>query len=182
MIIAISGTPGVGKTSVAKILREKNYNVFDLNKLANKKNFFIGFDKKRNSKIIDIEKIDDYLKVYQNKKEILFIEGHLSHLLKNVDYIILLRMHPEKLKKNLHKKRWSKGKIKENLEAEILDIILCEAVDLHSRNSIYEIDTTKKTIENVVSIIINIVKNKFQNIKNFKIGSIDWSEEILKDF
>lgn len=182
MIIAITGTPGTGKTSVAKILKEKKFNVIDFNKIATEQKFYLGIDKKRNSKIIDIEKIDNYIKDWINKKEILFVEGHLSHLLKNVNYVILLRMHPKKLKKNLRKKKWLKEKIKENIEAEILDIILCEAIEIYGSNSIFEIDATEKTIEEVALIILNIVENNFQNIKNFKIGSIDWSGELLKDF
>jgi adenylate kinase len=182
MIIAITGTPGTGKTSVAQILKEKKFNVIDFNKIANEQKFFLGIDKKRNSKIIDTEKFDSYLNNWINKKEISFVEGHLSHLLKNVDYVILLRMHPEKLKKNLLKKKWLKEKIKENIEAELLDIILCEAIEIHGANSIFEIDTTEKTIEEVALIILDIVENNFQNIKNYKIGSIDWSEELFKDF
>jgi hypothetical protein len=32
-----------------------------------------------------------------------------------------------------------------------------------------------------VNCILEIVDNKFKNMKKYKIGEIDWSEEILKD-
>ena len=181
MIIAITGTPGTGKTSVANHLRENGFKVVDLNKLAIDKRLLSGYDKKRNSKIVDIDKVNDYLTDLKPEDDIIFIEGHLSHLLKNVDFVVLIRMHPKKLKKNLLKKGWQQEKIKENIQAEILDIILCESVDLHGSNPLIEIDSTDKSIEDVSSIILKLVKENFQNIKKYKIGSVDWSEEILKD-
>jgi adenylate kinase len=182
MIIALTGTPGTGKTSVSKILIKKGFEVIDFNKVACEKNFLIGRDEKRDSEIVDIEKFNDYIKKNYNKKDIVFIEGHLSHLLKSVEKVIVLRCHPNKLKKNLSKKGWKVEKIKENLEAEMLDIILCEAVELHPKKNIFEIDTTGMSINNIVTSIIEIIDNTFSNIKKYNIGNIDWSEEILKYF
>lgn len=182
MIIALTGTPGTGKTSVAEGLKSKGFIIIDLNKIACDKGFLTGKDEKRNSNIVDIKKFDRYIIENYTEKENLIVEGHLSHLLGSVEKIILLRCHPEILKKNLSRKGWNQEKIKENIEAEILDIILCEAVEFHNEKNIFEIDVTSKTVEEVVSIIIEIFKNKFKNIKEYKIGKIDWSEEILKDF
>ena len=182
MIIALTGTPGTGKTSVSKILQKKGFEVVDLNKVACDKNFLLGIDKKRKSNIMDIKKFDRYVKKNYFKKELIFIEGHLSHLLNNIDKIIILRCHPNKLRNNLYKKGWGKEKIKENIEAEILDVILCESVDIHPKSNVFEIDTTDKSIEDTVKSILDIIKNKFKNKKEYKIGKIDWSEEILKDY
>jgi len=182
MIIAITGTPGTGKTSISKVLQESNYEIVDLNKVACEEDFLIGKDEKRDSSIVDIKKFDDFVKKNYSGSNIVFIEGHLSHLLKNVDKVIVLRCHPDQLRKNLSKKGWKEDKIKENLEAEILDIILCETVDIHSKKNIFEIDVTGKTIDNVSLSIIELIKDKFKNTKKYSIGKIDWSEEILKDF
>jgi adenylate kinase len=181
MIIALTGTPGTGKTSVSKFL-EETYFVIDLNKLAIKENFITGIDEDRNSKIIDINRLDNYIDKNYNKKSVVFVEGHLSHLLKSVDKVIILRCNPNVLIKRLSKKGWNKEKIKENLEAEILDIILCETVDIHSDKNIFEIDTSKKSIRDIASLIKEIIKSGFRNVKTHNIGNIDWSEEILKKF
>ena len=95
---------------------------------------------------------------------------------------MILRCHPKKLKKRLEEKGWNQKKIKENVEAEILDVVLCEAVEIHPENNIFEIDTTNKKIESVTSAIIDIVKSNFKPTKKYNMGKIDWSEEILKDF
>ena len=182
MIIALTGTPGSGKTSVAKILQNKGFKIIDLNQIACDKNFLIGKDEKRNSNIVDITKFNNFLKENYFGKDTVFVESHLSHLLKNVDKIIVLRCHPDKLRNNLSKKGWKEHKIKENVEAEILDIILCEAIDIHSRDDIFEIDVSDRSPDDVVHSILEIIKNKFKNIKKYNIGKIDWSEEILREF
>ena len=41
MIIALTGTPGTGKTSISKILEKNSYKVVDLNKLVYEKDFLI---------------------------------------------------------------------------------------------------------------------------------------------
>jgi len=182
MIIALTGTPGTGKTSISKILQKKGFEVVDLNRIACEKDFLIGTDKKRDSKIVDIDKINRYLEKNYNKNEVVIVEGHLSHLLKIVDKVIVLRCHPKQLEKNLSKRRWKKKKINENVEAEILDVILCEAVDLHLEKNIFEIDVTDRSLDVAASLITKLIMDKFKYGEKYKIGRIDWSEEILKRY
>lgn len=182
MIIAITGTPGTGKTSVAKKLIRKGYIVLDLNKIACENDFLLGRDEKRKSNIVDIDRLDLFIKKNYINFNIVFVESHLSHLLKCVDKLIILRLEPFQLKKNLKKKGWNEKKIKENLESEILDIILCESVEIHSKDNIAELNVTNKSADEIVLIIIDLVKEGFKNLQKYKLGNIDWSEEILKDF
>ncbi len=181
MLIAITGTPGTGKTSASKILEKKDYKVIDLNKLALENQFINGKDKKRNSNIVDIDKLNNYFDEFKSEA-VVFIDSHLSHFISKADKVIILRCIPKKLKKNLEKKNWKDEKIKENIEAEILDVILSEATEIHDSSNIYEIDTSEKKVSEVADIIIELTEKDFKNIKNYNIGKIDWSEEILKDF
>jgi len=182
MIVALTGTPGIGKTSVANILNKKGYEVVDLTKISSEKGFVIGFDEKRDSKIVDIDALNKYVKNNYKNCGTVLVDGHLSHLLKCADKVIVLRCHPDELRKRLSKKGWKKEKIKENLEAEILDVVLCESVEFHSEKNIFEMNTTDDSIDSVVSQIIKIIDEGFKNMKKYNIGDIDWSEEILKDF
>jgi len=182
MWVALTGTPGTGKTTVAIRLRTKGYTVVDVNALAIREGFVAGVDTKRRCKLIDIKKINAYVQKQFNQTDLLFFEGHTAHLLKAMDKVIILRCHPSVLQGHLVKKKWGPEKIHENLEAELLDIILCEAVALHPKRNIFEIDTTKRTPAGVTRCVLVIVKNKFRPIQQYRIGQIDWSEEILKQY
>jgi adenylate kinase len=182
MIIAITGTPGVGKSSIASVLRENGYEVVDLFKIAVDNGFVDGNDEERHSWIVNVDKLNDYVKKNYARDGIVFIDSHLSHCLKCADRVIILRCHPTELRKRLSFKGWSDEKVKENLEAEILDVILVEAVDIHPAGNIFEIDTTGKSSEEVMSSFNEIINNTFKHMKKYNIGNIDWSEEIFKDF
>ena len=179
MIISLTGTPGTGKTSISKLLEKNNIDIIHLNNLIEKNKSKFEFDYKRKTKIIDIDELNKIIEKKINKDDLIIIEGHLSHLLNNLDKIIILRCHPLELKNRLNKRKWNKNKIKENIESEILDIILCECVSKYSKNNIFEVNTTGIKINDLSQEIINIINNNFIDNKNYYIGKIDWSDEIF---
>ena len=160
MIIALTGTPGTGKSTVAKLLRKKGYKVISLNRVIVSRKLVTGFDEKRKSWIADFEKIEKYLDRMRKKHTLLILDSHISHLL-NVDFAIVLRCSPEELEKRLKKKRWSKEKIRENIEAEMIDLIAVEAEEKLGKERVYEIDTTKKSPEEAVKKMEKVLE-KFQ--------------------
>jgi adenylate kinase len=180
MRVALTGTPGTGKSAVATVLEKHGYTIVRLNELARKNTCIDGIDKKRHSQLVDMDKLDRFIKKNFTTDALVFFEGHIGHLLKTMDKVVILRCHPKQLKKRLMKKKWSTKKIMENVEAEIIDVILCEAVEQHSAKNIFEVDTTRKAIEEVAASIMEIVKKNFQQTKPYTIGQIDWSEEIFK--
>ncbi len=171
-VIAITGTPGVGKSTVAKILQKKGYKVFSVNELAEELDCIIGEDE--SCKIVDVdvlaEKIGGVL-----PKGIVFLEGHLSHLL-DPDKIIVLRCNPIVLKERLKVKGWREEKVLENVEAEIVDSILIEA--LETGKEVYEIDTTNMKPEDVADFIEKIVKGDKEVKERFKPGKVDWIKHV----
>ena len=58
MIIAITGTPGTGKTSISKILVKNDFEVIDLNRIALENKFLISKDEERDSWIVDTDRND----------------------------------------------------------------------------------------------------------------------------
>ena len=76
--------------------------------------------------------------------------------------------------KRLEKRNYSKDKIRENLEAEAMNIIYSEAKDNIGEERIFEFDTTKNLIENNANIL-----EKFMN-GNIKLEeTFDYSERIM---
>ncbi len=164
MKIAITGTPGTGKTSVAKELAEiLSYAYVDLNKLVEERGLVTGFDWERNSKIVDTEKMKGLV-----LPDNCVVDGHLSHFL-NVDVVVVLRTNPEVLKERLKKKGWNEKKVQENVEAEILGVCAYEAYE--SGKKVLEVDTSFKTPEKVALEIKTLIE------KNESTEEIDWLEE-----
>ncbi|HEX16823.1 MAG TPA: hypothetical protein ENG60_00165 [Thermoplasmatales archaeon] len=175
MIISLTGTPGVGKSSVARILK-KDYDVIDLMELALKEGFVEGYDRDRESYIIDMDGLVDYLRKKRFRRGII-LESHLSHLVDFSDLVIVLRCRPDVLRKRLEEKGWREEKIRENIDAEILDIILCEAIDIHGTRKVFEIDTTERSVEEVADIIRKLIDGK-GDLEIYKPGNVDWSNYI----
>jgi adenylate kinase len=167
MIIALSGTPGVGKTECARILRNRDLSVIDLNELVISNNFISGRDEERKSDIIDIEALDGFINKEYHGADVT-LEGHLSHLL-SVDMAVILRCNPLVLRERLATRDWNDSKIMENMQAEILDVIKIEAHDHLER--VFEIDTTSKAPQEVVDLYEAVISGKSPG------DDVGWLEE-----
>jgi adenylate kinase len=150
MIIIVSGTPGTGKTLVAKkLMNNLNFVLLDVKKFIKQKKLSEGYDKKRKTDIIDVKKLKKEIikEIKKVQKEYspkgIIIDSHLSHYLpkKHVDLAIITKCNLKTLEKRLKKRKYSKAKIRENLDAEIFDTCFTEAKELHHK--IIKVDTTK---------------------------------------
>jgi adenylate kinase len=153
MRVAITGTPGCGKTTVAKILAKKiHFRHLNINRLIKSKKLYSGFDKKRKAYIADVSKIKRFLKTVEGN---VILDSHLSHML-NPDVVFVLRCRPDVLVKRMKKRKWCQRKINENMEAEMIGLILWEAKK--SCKKVFEIDTTKKTPSQAARKIESLIK------------------------
>ena len=185
MIVALTGTPGTGKTSVCTAIGESpelsiRYRVIDLNKLVFSETLHMGKDEKRDSYAVDMGKLEN-----QVKQEIglmpddvdVILDGHLSHLLP-ADIVIVLRTEPREIMERLGKRDYSQEKIRENADAEALDVILVEAVE--QCDDVFEIETTGKSLQDVVKCVISII----ESVKSGKVpeeflpGKVNWIEQV----
>ena len=98
--------------------------------------------------------------IIETTKNSVIIEGHYAYDLVSRDLVskgIVLRRAPWKLKEELVKRGYSGNKIKENVEAELLDVVLAEAIEALGPSLVCEIDTTDKTplesLEEIIGII-----------------------------
>ncbi len=144
-VIAVTGSVATGKTTISKKLSKLlNYKYVNLKEFS-KKNNLGCYNRKDRVYDIDIKKLNKKLiELIKNSKQNLILDGHISHYLskKYVDLCIVVKCDIKKLKKRLEKRRYSKDKIRENLDVEIFDICLIEAKE--NKHNIYVIDTSKK--------------------------------------
>ncbi|ACX72700.1 Adenylate kinase [Methanocaldococcus vulcanius M7] len=167
MRIAITGTPGVGKTTVSKILEKKlGVRVINITEVVKKYKLYKEKDEDMDSYVIDFEKLEEFIKNIETKEGVVILDGHVSHLL-NPDYTVVLRCDPEIVKERLEKRKYDRKKVLENVQAEILDVCLCE-----SKGKVYEIDTTGRDVEDIVEEIMTAIK-----FKKERKGVADWMEK-----
>ena len=183
MLLAISGTPGTGKTSVAEILvknlnagirkTSERYRLVKLNDLAKKAGAQVGYDTKRHSTIVGITKLKAALKKLTEKHTNIVMEGHFAHLLP-ADLVVILRCEPRELEKRLKGKYDWPTKITENAEAELMSIITEEAMMMHKIGTVFEVDTTRRDAAETAAIVQRILEGDGQARAENAVGGIDW--------
>lgn len=173
-LIAMTGTPGTGKTSAAERLRQRGYEIIDLNAFIAENGLLGEEDAERDTREVDI----DRMRTAFSKRDKLsaVVEGHLSHFL-GCDIVVVFRCHPDVLAERLRARGYPESKVRENVQAEILDVILCEADESKAR--VFEIDTTKLTPEETADRMEGVIKGKV----DLQVpGGTDWSGENEKWF
>ena len=166
MLIALTGTPGTGKTSLSYLIRDRMPVVH----IGDMGDCFSSRDEARDSFIVDMECVRERLKGFSG-----VVEGHMSHLLEDAGLVVVLRTHPDELRRRLELRGYAPDKIRENLEAEAMGLIVSEAIEMHGMDRVVEIDTTGKDVSDVA--------HEFWEALNAPWAyrpRIDYTEEILK--
>ncbi len=179
--IIISGTPGTGKTTVARGLGDRlGAEVISLNELVMEEGLVEGYDEARDTYIVDfdhlvprvVELIKDTEKTGVKR---IIIEGHFADVIPEeyIDVVFILRCHPDELKRRLEARGYGKEKVRENVEAEILgdciQYMLEKALDV----PILEIDTSNMEVEALIELILEILEGK-RDYREHELGTIDW--------
>ncbi|NQU79722.1 AAA family ATPase, partial [Candidatus Woesearchaeota archaeon] len=144
--IIVTGTPGTGKTTVAKsIAKETGWKYVDVNKVIKDRGLSEGKDLERDCNIVDEEKLAETLgKMMDSSDDVLVIDSHMSHHIQKskVDVCLVTKCKLKELEQRLKKREYSEDKIKENLECEILDVCLNEAEE--NGHKVIVVETDKK--------------------------------------
>jgi len=154
MRVAVTGTPGTGKTTATDIA-ETPLSTVHLNETIHRHGLTLGHDETRDSAVADLEAAAGWL---EGRDDIL-VESHLAHRVP-ADRVVVLRCHPEELSTRLRDRGEPPDTVAENAESEALDIVLAEAVDRHGRAQVYEIDTTDRSPASVAADIEAVVANE----------------------
>ncbi len=174
--LVITGNPGVGKHTSAKLVAEKlGAEIIDINRLAIDNN---AIAKKTSKGLdVDIKKLKRLLakSLKEKKGEDLVIVGHLApYVLKpfidDINMVAVLRRSPYELEKTFESRKYTKEKSRENAASEILGVSLYDSTKTFGKRKIAEFDTTNKTPEQTANEVIFALQKKSAR----HIGEIDW--------
>jgi adenylate kinase len=188
-VILVTGTPCVGKTSVARLLAERlNALYVNLTELAIKENLVLGKDEKRGSVIVDERGVKRAVgKLIEDcGEQSVVVDGHYAASVvpeRLVTHVFVLRRDPVELRGFMEKAGFWGNKLWENLAAEILDVCLVDALKAYGGERVCEIDVSRRSVENVVAEILEVLSGS----KKCYVGIVDWlgkleREGLLEEF
>ena len=177
MSIVITGSPGVGKHTIAKEIERtwKISELIDINKIA----IDAGFVEQGQDVIeVDVNNLKKHLEPIVSDIPRLhcagrtgLIVGHLAPYVIDgkIGYpCVVLRKNPYKLIDIYKKRGYTEKKMKDNLGSEILGIIVNDAINNFGREKTFQVDTSDHTPKEL-AIRIHDIYNGEDNGDN-----IDW--------
>ncbi len=175
-ITCLTGTPGTGKSTLARMLQDQGLNVLEIETFCRIRGIY-SYIENGETLVIDESQLAHALDAFLGGEVNLILVGHLSHNLTEPTSVIVLRTRPSVLERRLASKGWPSRKISENVEAEALDIILSEALRMHGPK-VSEIDTTNMSPEEAVNMVISV----HESGARYPPEARDWLlEHILKE-
>ncbi len=174
-VILVAGTPGVGKTTISRLLVSKlEAGYINLAELVERERLISGVDKARGTLIADMDRVSKRVQeIIKGSECDVIVDGHYAVDVvptKDVHMVFVLRRDPSELKGVMENRGFKERKLWENLAAEILDVCLWDAVSACGSDKVCEIDVSGKRIEEVVEDMLLMLEGR----KKCRVGIVDW--------
>ncbi|RDA84670.1 hypothetical protein CP532_3526 [Ophiocordyceps camponoti-leonardi (nom. inval.)] len=127
--IIVTGTPGVGKTTLSESLAERTgLRHLSVNHIVKDRACHEGWSEKYQSWIVEEDKLLDSIEA-DAKAGGCIIDWHACDLFPCswIDLIVVLRVNSTTLYDRLKSRNYSESKLQENIDSEIMDVIIQEA-------------------------------------------------------
>jgi adenylate kinase len=176
MLVLIAGTPGVGKTTVAReVAKRLGVAYVNVAELAVNEGLVAGYDSERGAYVIDEEAVRAKLRELALRGRAV-VDTHVVSAVppELVEVAVVLRLDPRELERRLKARGYPPSKVLENVQAEILDACLIEAVEAFGEERTFEVDASGKSVDEVVEEVLKIVRER----RGGKPGSVNWLERL----
>ncbi len=163
VVVAVTGTPGVGKTSLCDFLSQKyGYSHLEVGALASERKLYSGYDQTREVPIADTKRIRREVGrvIRRGDFDVLLIDGHYAYELiseSEVFGVFVLRLDPLRLFQRTNKLS-SMRKAKENSLSEFLGTVSTEARQRHDR--VADLDVTHLSVSQIGARIVACLKRR----------------------
>tara|TARA_B100000123_G_scaffold255326_1_gene217681 strand:+ start:212 stop:796 length:585 start_codon:yes stop_codon:yes gene_type:complete len=167
-VIALTGSPGTGKSTLASRLQKEGLTIITLEEVAESVDALSQFEALRE---VEISKLAEWK--WEGNSHCV-IDGHLSHHCP-IDAVIVLRCNPIELRHRLEQRSsYGSDKIESNVEWELISGVWADLVALHPHANVIEIDTTEHDVsmDTVLDFILNDMPSP--SVEEFISDSIDW--------
>ncbi|MBI2139333.1 AAA family ATPase [Candidatus Woesearchaeota archaeon] len=156
-VIIITGSVCAGKTTLAKkICKKTGYAYGDVNLVIKRNHLRERFDAERRCFVVDEARLSKALlreiaAFRQKKAKGIIFDSHMAQCLprRSVDLCIVARCGLKELAQRMKQRKYHQEKIRENLECEIFEVCLGEA--LARKYAVVKVDTTKGIKSSIIS-------------------------------
>lgn len=160
--ILVTGTPGCGKSSHSKKLKELlSYELYSISEIAKEKGFIEKYDEVLDTSVVDEDKLLDFMEVELVKGGNI-IDWHVCDIFPErlIDLVVVLTTDNSILYDRLKARGYKKNKIDENIDAEIMQVILQEAKESYEEGIVVVLESnTEEDMESNVGRIGEWVEN-----------------------
>ncbi|MFB6469829.1 MAG: adenylate kinase family protein [Vulcanisaeta sp. AZ3] len=168
--LLVTGTPGVGKTTIAmELSRTYGIPMVNINEVLKP---VLKWDAELMTNYITDENrarilVRDYLRSFNSY----IIDTVAVNLFDEslIDWCIVLRLNPLYLMDRLSRRGWSRCKVVENVLAEVVGSSISMAINVFGVDRVIEVDTTGMSVHEVVNSIINYISSG-----RAIVGVVDW--------
>lgn len=170
MRIVITGTPGTGKSVIAKKLAALlGLELIDIKRIVRERKLAVGRQHE-----VDMRKLAAALRFLRAKRGYV-IEGHLAcELGLPADFVFVLRTEPRVLKQRLARRGYGARKLNDNLAAELLDYCT-QRVEQEYRKKPLELDTSRRPPASSVRLMVQAMRQKKK-----KLDAINYSKQLIQ--
>ncbi|OBA29152.1 P-loop containing nucleoside triphosphate hydrolase protein [Hanseniaspora valbyensis NRRL Y-1626] len=163
--IIITGTPGCGKSTLSS----------KLNEFAKKEDIFESYDESRKSHVIDEEELLNRLEKPLREGSCI-IDWHCNDIFPErlIDLVIVLKCGTSALYDRLQARKYHDSKIQENIDAEIMSVVLEDALESYDKRIVIELPSeTEEQVEDNLEKIIAWYKQWLKDNKSGVTNEID---------